>query len=165
MVVLALLAAIAIAAASWQAGGLFKSPASAGVLHPRVLSGNDVLTMSATGIQGEAPTGGLSANFEITDWSYGVTNKPGSTAAYGTFIVKRKVDSASPSFFTHCVGGSRISQVKIVESPPPGSPGSTLTFTFGSVFVTSVSWSKSDDGTPPTETIGFTATTHKVTYA
>jgi len=110
---------------------------------------------------------GVSCKFEIKDFTFGVENPTtiGSAtggagagkAQFSEFTITKTTDSASPAFFKNAVTGKHITQVTLEMRKAGGDPKSSgkpfLTYTFGTVFTTKVSWKHSDDG--PTEDITF----------
>jgi type VI secretion system secreted protein Hcp len=115
--------------------------------------------------------------FEIKDFSFDVENATtigsgsGGAAAgrtkFGAFTIKKSTDSASPVFFQNCVTGAHYGKVTLAirkqgtSSKSAGSP--FLTYVFGVVFTTKISWSGPGDEAPE-ESIEFVYGTLQVEY-
>jgi type VI secretion system Hcp family effector len=109
---------------------------------------------------------GKGNEFEISDFSFGVTNRAsiGSAtsgagsgkAEFREFTIKRPVDSASPIFFKNCCAGSHYKTV-VIQMRKAGGEGSGkpyVQYRFGLVAVKKIDWSgPGDEG--PEETITF----------
>jgi len=115
----------------------------------------------------KSPPGFPSPAFEIEDWNFGSSNKTtlgsatggggGGKAEFDEFTITKNVDSASPNFFLNCVTGTHYNKVSLYCRKSGGSGDLSgkpyLTYTFATVFTTSVKWKHGDEG--PKEDITF----------
>jgi type VI secretion system Hcp family effector len=145
--------------------------AGAAVVHPHALDGAVTLSLSVTGVVGEGGTGGP-GSIQVDSFQWGVA-KPASTSGastgkvkYSEFSFTKKIDSASPTFFKNCVAGAHYPKVVLFVRKAGEASGDSATFTFTTVFVTSVSWSGDDSsGIAPVESITMAFKNSALTYS
>jgi type VI secretion system Hcp family effector len=124
---------------------------------------------------GDSKLSGRQNGFEITDFSFDVTNKStigsatgsarGGKAEFKTFTIKKTVDASSAAFFKNSCAGVHYKNVIIQMRKAGGDKTSKiyLEYRFSTVFTTQVSWSGPGDETPK-ETITFEYGAVKVNY-
>ena len=162
---------VAMACAGFAISSATAHRAGAATVRPHALNGGVTLSLSVAGVVGEGGVGGP-GSIDVNSFQWGVKNSAhgGSGAGSGKaqfsdFTITKMVDRASPAFFRNCVAGQHYKSVTLSVRKAGGTVSDYLTINFGTVLVSSVSWSAdATSGQPPTEAVSMAFKTVKVTY-
>ena len=165
------------AAATLASGLVLAGGAGASSLSAHSLVAGDVYSLSVPGIVGPGSTGGP-GDIPMESWSFGTSRtatlspdgrqfRPGRSKP-GTIIITRKIDKASPSFYSAAITNKVFPKVTLYVTPPSVATGSlggdSMTLVFSDVIVTGENWSGVSVENPK-ETLTLSYMRVAVTYA
>jgi type VI secretion system secreted protein Hcp len=126
------------------------------------------------GITGESTDKAFTGATELESFSFGAHNAATIGSATGgggagkvslsDFSIMKKIDKASPVMFQGCAAGTHYKTATLSVRKAGGTQLVYLTYTFSTVFITSINWSASSGEENPTESVAFTYGALNISY-